>query len=145
MVEASPVPFVASLQVRRHWRVVDASELPSMRRQRAALLFAEHPSPWVRLRESNTWTSTLYEPGDRDSYFLFFTDDRIGPRPLQGLANLVAGVGKAGFGVLSLPFDRGRGLSAGLRGALFSLPELAFFNVRKGTNVWLPPELGPSL
>jgi len=32
-----------------------------------------------------------------------------------------------------LPVDHGNMLMVGLRGALFSLPELAFFNIRKGS------------
>ena len=42
-----------------------------------------------------------------------------------------------------LPLDRGRGLRAGLEGALFSLPELFFANIRKGTSEYVPPELRP--
>jgi len=32
-----------------------------------------------------------------------------------------------------LPLDRGELLTSGLKGAFFSLPELAFFNIRKGS------------
>ena len=103
-------------------------------------MIAADDSAWVRLRESNTWTSTLYRPDERDSYFVFFTDESVLWRPLQGVANLLAGFGKAGLGLARLPFDGGRDMSAGLRGAVFSLPELAFFNIRKGSTVWLPAE-----
>jgi hypothetical protein len=140
-LDPSPIPFVSSLQVRKTWRIVSEEELPSFRLRRAAALFRADPSPWLRLRESNTWTSTLYYPNDRDSYFVFFTDDGASLRPIQGLANLIAGLGKASVGILRFPFDRGRDFSAGARGAFFSLPEIAFFNVRKGTTDWVPPEL----
>jgi hypothetical protein len=36
-------------------------------------------------------------------------------------------------GLFAAPFDGGRELRAGWSGALFSLPELLFCNVRKGT------------
>ena len=143
VVDASPIPFVSSIQVRRNWRVVSTDVLLSLRRELAAELYAADPSLWVRLRESNTWTSTLYDASDRDSYFVFFTDASAPLRPLLGAVNLLAGFGKAGVGLVRLPFDGGRDLSAGLRGALFSLPELAFFNIRKGTNDWVPAALRP--
>lgn len=142
-VDPSPIPFVSSLRVRRNWRVQSTKVLPSWRRQQAAALYAADPTPWVQLRESNTLTSTLYHPSDRDSYFVFFTDGASALRPLQGFVNLMAGFGRAGAGLLELPFDQGRGLSAGLRGALFSFPELAFFNIRKGTNDWIPTDVRP--
>ena len=50
---------------------------------------------------------------------------------------------RAAIGLLQLPFDGGHSLSSGLRGAVFSLPEIAFFNIRKGTNAWIAPELRP--
>jgi hypothetical protein len=34
--------------------------------------------------------------------------------------------------------DRGATLRAGLRGMLFSLPELVFFNIRKGSLLYAP-------
>jgi hypothetical protein len=88
---------------------------------------------WVFLRESNTLTSTLYRRAPDDSAFLFFTDDAIPARPVLGALNLVAGLGVAAAGLAMLPVDHGNMLMAGLKGALFSLPELAFFNIRKGS------------
>jgi hypothetical protein len=49
------------------------------------------------------------------------------------MANLVTGVGATLAGVAALPFDRGKTLWAGLKSIVFSLPELAFFNIRKGS------------
>ena len=87
----------------------------------------------VWLRECNVLTSTIYPRNADDSFFLLFTDDVVAPRPLLGTVNLAAGLGAAVAGVPLLPFDGGRMLVAGLRGAIFSLPELAFVNLRKGS------------
>jgi hypothetical protein len=94
-------------------------------------------------RESNIWTSTLYTPADSSTFFVFFTDASWPLRPLLGAVNLGAALARAGVGVLQLPLDRGRGLRAGLEGALFSLPELFFANIRKGTSEYVQPELRP--
>ena len=138
------IPFVSSQRVRKSWRVVATDELPSLRRARSAELRAQGDPAWVALRESNTLTSTLYTPGGDDSLFVFFTDDGVALRPLLGAFNLTAALVGAGVGVLRLPFDGGRALDAALRGALFSLPELAFWNIRKGTFEWIPHEVRPA-
>jgi hypothetical protein len=130
------IPFMSSRRVRRHWRVDETRELLSSRRLKARQLREAATTPWVAVRESNTLTSTLYTPGDNDSFFVFFTDDSVATRPVLGAFNFGAAIAGAGTGVLWLPFDRGRLLGASLRGAFFSLPELAFFNIRKGTNEW---------
>jgi hypothetical protein len=54
--------------------------------------------------------------------------------------NLGVGGGASALGIVTLPFDRGRRLVAGIRAALFSLPELAFVNLRKGEMAILPHE-----
>jgi len=54
-------------------------------------------------------------------------------RPLLGAANLTVGIGASLVGVARAPLDRGEALSAGLGGVLWSLPELLFVNVRKGS------------
>jgi hypothetical protein len=64
---------------------------------------------------------------------VFFTDDTVALRPLLGAANLVAAAGASVAGLVTMPLDHGARLRAGLRGALFSLPELAFVNIRKGS------------
>jgi hypothetical protein len=88
---------------------------------------------WVFLRESNVVTSTLYRVQPQDSIFLFFTDDLVAPRPLFGAANLLTGLAASAVGLAMWPVDGGETLWAGLRGALFSLPELVFHNIRKGS------------
>lgn len=86
-----------------------------------------------RWREAFTLTSRIYRPRPRDTAFLFFTDDVRWRRPLYGLANLGYGLATGVIGVATAPLDGGRRTASGLMGALFSLPELAGFNVRKGS------------
>jgi hypothetical protein len=102
-------------------------------------LAAAEPRWRVYLRESNTLTSTVYHPVDGDSAFLFFTDDTVALRPLFGTVNLLVGIADSALGLVTWPSDAGARLLAGLRGALFSLPELAFVNIRKGSMAWAPP------
>ena len=47
------------------------------------------------------------------------------------------------LGVPLLPFDRGETFVSGVRGAVFSLPELAFVNLRKGSFDYVPREQRP--
>lgn len=93
----------------------------------------------LEMRESNTLTSRTYHQNDHDSAFLFFSQKPIILRPLAGAVNLATGLGYAGLGLLSAPFDRGTLMRRGLEGALMSIPELFFFNIRKGSNVMPPP------
>lgn len=78
-------------------------------------------------------TSTIYRRSGDDSTFLFFTDDLVLLRPLLGAANLAVGIGASVVGLAQSPLDRGAALSAGLRGVMWSVPELFFVNVRKGS------------
>jgi hypothetical protein len=119
--------------VERSWRVREIGEVPSYRRTRLAQMSVhEHPLR-VHLREASTLTSSVYRRNPRDSFFLFFTRDAWLPRPVYGLANLLAGVGQTAVGLARLPFDRGEALLAGAKGVAFSFPELAFISLRKGT------------
>ena len=96
--------------------------------------FAERGAGWpVYAAEATTWTSSFYERRAGDTLFLLFTEDVFWPRPLYGAVNLAYGLGGAAAGLLAVPFDRGDMLMEGLRGALFSVPELAFGNIRKGS------------
>jgi len=95
----------------------------------------------VYLRESNTLTSSVYRSNPRDSFFVFFTDDLIWPRPIYGAVNLLAGLGQATLGLLQLPFSGPGELVAGAKGAFFSLPELFFVNLRKGSLDYGPSEV----
>jgi hypothetical protein len=53
----------------------------------------------------------------------------------------LVGIGDGALGLFTWPRDDGGRLRAGARGALFSLPELAFVNIRKGSTSWIEPEL----
>ncbi len=86
-----------------------------------------------RWREPFTLTSRVYRTRHADTSFLLFTDDVRWRRPLYGLINLGYGVATGLVGIAALPLDGGRRLERGLLGALFSLPELAGFNLRKGS------------
>jgi hypothetical protein len=126
-------PLFAFDAVKDTWRVREVGEIPSFRRTRLAeMAEREHPMK-VHLREASTLTSTVYRPNPRDSFFRFFTRDAWWPRPVYGAANLLAGLGQTALGLVRLPFDRGESLLAGAKGVAFSVPELAFVNIRKGT------------
>ena len=138
------IPFVSATSVAESWHVVDRYELPSRRRGLLRALYQRDGPIGVYLRESNTLSSTLYHHAHDDSFFLFFTDDAVALRPLYGAINFASGLGAASVGLLLAPFDGGEVLSAGARGALFSLPELAFFNIRKGTFEFAPEDRSSS-
>jgi hypothetical protein len=137
------IPFVAARAVNATWDVVERTTLPSYRRARLADMSGRDGGLRVRLRESNVLTSTIYRRNADDSFFLFFTDDLVALRPLFGAVNLASGVGAAVAGLPLLPFDRGETFLAGVRGAIFSLPELAFLNLRKGSFDYVPREQRP--
>jgi len=137
---ANFIPIVAHRAVRDTYRVTARSRLPSYRRQRLARLVTRQSPLLVYLRESNTLTSTIQPTVHFGEPFLFFTEDAVAPRPLLGLVNLGIGAGASALGIVTLPFDRGRRLVAGARAALFSLPEMAFVNLRKGEIAILPQE-----
>jgi hypothetical protein len=127
------VPFVSFDAVLQSYRVARVDEIPSLRRTQMAAMYARENSAKVYLRESNTLTSSVYRDNPRDPFFLFFTDDAIWPRPIYGAINFIAGIGQAAFGLLRLPFEGPREVVAGAQGAFFSLPELFFVNLRKGS------------
>jgi hypothetical protein len=127
------VPRISALVVEDTYAVAERLRLTSYRQRRLAEMRRDENAAWVFLRESNVVTSTLYRAQSRDSIFLFFTDDLVAPRPLFGAVNLVTGLAASAIGLAMLPVDGGETLWAGLRGAVFSLPELMFQNIRKGS------------
>jgi hypothetical protein len=127
------VPRLSFRAVLKAYRTAEVGKVSSYRRSRLEEMYAAGNDLRVYLRESNTLSSTIYRRNDRDSFFLFFTDDALPLRPLYGALNVVAGAGQMAFGLLRAPVDRGRTLWSGLKGVAFSLPELAFVNLRKGT------------
>ena len=135
------IPFVAARSVGESYRVDRVVEVPSHRRRRVEEMTARE-GPAAPLRESNVWTSTVYRRNSLDSAFLFFTDDVLVARPLLGAANLLYGLGATVAGLPLAPFDHGRLVAAGLRGAFWSVPELAFVNVRKGSFFFVPRDPG---
>lgn len=128
----SYVPF-RSFDVVQELFPVDSKEiLPSYRIRKAEQLYEEEGAMSL-LKESNTLTSTIYTPWDEDTAFLFFTDDVVLFRPLFGVSNLVYAVLGAAGGFFALPFDDGTLLQRSFKGMVFSLPELIFVNIRKGS------------
>jgi hypothetical protein len=134
------IPFISALEVNDRYRVLRRETIRSYRQLRVHEMKNREDSVWVALRESNTFTSTSYQRGSNDSFFVFFTDDAPLMRPLFGVVNLVAGLGESILGVLAAPVDRGAILIRGLRGTFVSLPELVFANIRKGSNDWIPEQ-----
>jgi hypothetical protein len=139
------IPLVSAMAVETAYRVTAREEVPSYRTARLAELAHHEDALRVYLRESNVLTSTIYRRSSSDSVFVFFTDDALAPRPILGAVNLIAGVAASAVGVAVAPVDGGHLLGVGLRGALFSLPELAFVNLRKGSFDYVPdPGAGSS-
>ena len=132
------IPATSSESVKAAYTVTENVEIPSYRLASLAEMYRRDNRLQVYLRESNTLTSTLYVSHPEDSAFLFFTDDALPVRPLLGAANLVTGLGVSAAGLFTAAVDRGATLRAGLRGILFSLPELVFFNIRKGSLLYAP-------
>jgi len=128
------IPFRLTSAIAAAYASSETEVLPSFRLRQLNRLY-EQSGPLVWLRESNTWTSTLYSPeaAREDGVFLFFTDDLVTPRPLLGSINLLYAATHAACGCLLAPVDEGRLLTRSLRGMLYSLPEIAFFNIRKGS------------
>jgi hypothetical protein len=134
------VPAALGAQVERTLAVSEKQRRPSYRQRRLAEMAEVEPHRVVHLRESNTWTSTVYAGADGDGAFLFFTDGAPLLRPVLGALNLGYAVGHAAAGLLTAPWDRGRRVVEALHGVAFSLPELFFFNIRKGTYEFVPRE-----
>jgi hypothetical protein len=131
------IPFVSSRMVESSFAVTASRDLPSYRTARLHEMQAREVPLQVFLRECNTITSSVYRPGPGDSAFLFFTDDALLLRPLFGAFNLVAALGESLLGVAALPLQGPERLVTGSRGMLFSLPELLFVNLRKGTMAYV--------
>jgi hypothetical protein len=134
------IPFVSAHAVNERYRVSEWEEIPSYREARLREMKDRENPLWLTLRESNTFSARSYRPHPEDSFFIFFTDRTLLLRPVLGAFNLVAGLGESIFGLFAAPVDRGRSLVRGLRGTFVSLPELAFWNIRKGSYGWIPPE-----
>lgn len=134
------IPFVAFDRVATHYRLASSYRLPSYREQQLQQRLSN--SDWLTaLAESNTLTSSIYRWHGEDAAFLFFTDDSLWARPLQGAANLAVAIGQAAYGILAFPWDTGKNLQKSVKGMFMSLPELFFFNIRKGSFPQLIPAM----
>jgi hypothetical protein len=127
------IPFRFFELVRHRYPVSRISTIPSFRHRSLRALESSSDPIWEEIKESNTITGTLYKPRDADGVFFFFTDEYVWIRPLLGAVNLGTAMGGMGIGLMGWPFDEGALFMAGARGILFSLPELAFWNIRKGS------------
>ncbi len=131
----SCIPWRMFAELRRRLPAAEIVVHPSLRQRRLKALYRRQERLPVYLRECNILTSTIYRRGGRERNFLFFTDDAGLLRPLFGTANLFWSLADAAWGLASSPCDRGRRLAEGISGAVFSLPELLFINLRKGSFV----------
>jgi len=127
------IPAVSAAEVDACYSVTAKREQPSYRSAQLAEMKKHESSLLVFLRESNTVTSTIYHRPPNDSPFLFFTDDTVLLRPVFGVFNLLVGVGESLVGLATMPVEGTNRLYLGAKGILFSLPELVFINLRKGT------------
>jgi len=131
------IPFVFFEHARERMRVSRVVGIPSHREEELERMLRESPGVATRARESTAYTSSIYQPLLRDSAFLLFTDDVFWRRPAYGAVNLLFGLGYSTYGLAAAPFDGGARVKAGLEGMLWSLPELGFMNVRKGSFDWV--------
>ena len=141
LVAGRGLDFIPRVQFEQAITELNISALryqPSRRDQTIAAMRDEQPAWQVDLRESNTLTSQAYSGSVNDDAFLFFSDGSPWLRPALGIANVTWAALNSGLGLFSAPFDGGERLSDGLRGMLYSAPELVFINLRKGQYDVLP-------
>ena len=127
------IPSQFYSQIAARYPIQEEEFFPSRRLRKMDKFYRQDDNLRVWLRESNTLSSTVYMPRAEDTPFLFFTDDTLLLRPVQGIANLLWGAANSVGGVFTLPVDGGERLHQGMRGMFYSLPELMFSNIRKGT------------
>jgi hypothetical protein len=127
------VPFVFFERVASQLPPERVTRTPSFRRRTLVELREQDGRLPVALRESNVWTARLYRRRDSDGSFLLFSDGGAALRPLAGILNLGYATLDGALGVLTAPFDRGDRLVRASKGLFFSLPELVFVNIRKGS------------
>ncbi|WP_374087859.1 hypothetical protein [Methylomicrobium lacus] len=131
------IPFVSYQAVQNRYRVLESRDLDSYRSIELAKLKTRQNELLTALRESNIVSSSLYQYNPDDALFVFFTDDNLLLRPLFGAVNTAAGIGQSVYGLFSWPLDSGKNLRSGATGILMSLPEIFFFNMRKGSYKYL--------
>ncbi|HEY5973754.1 MAG TPA: hypothetical protein VIU41_03340 [Geobacteraceae bacterium] len=131
------IPFVSAGEVASTYAVIDSRERQSYRKLRLMKMNRREAPLTVALRESNTITSTIYRPGPDDSKFLFFTEDTLLLRPLFGVVNLLVGFGESLVGIATMPVEGPDRFISGTKGVFFSIPELVFVNLRKGSMAYV--------
>ena len=126
------VPFRLYEHIHNDQPSLERQTIPSLHHRLTASL--EEKDPLIRLEELSTLTSTSYTPRSEDGAFLLFTDQSpFFLRPVLGSGNLGYSLLTGAIGLLKLPVDNGSAVLEGLYGALFSLPELVGWNIRKGS------------
>ncbi len=127
------IPFVFYEKAITAYALQGNHFLKARRLRQLESLYAEENTLLVWLRESNTLSSTLYRARSKDTPFLFFTDDSVFLRPVLGVLNVGYAALYGIVGITRFPFDQGKSFTQGLRGIFYSLPELSFANIRKGS------------
>ncbi|GBF38183.1 hypothetical protein [Leptospira johnsonii] len=134
------IPFIAYDSITEKWKIKEETLELSHRKSALEKLYGSSPKWKTYLKESNVFSSSIYRPNPDDQMFVFFTDDTVLLRPVYGIVNLGWGIGNFALGIFTSPFDKGKRAKDGLQSAFFSLPELVFFNIRKGTFPNAKPE-----
>lgn len=136
------IPFVAFDWIGSHYRLRNSYVLKPYRDRWIERRYRFAPSFLIDLQESNVLSSSVYQWHTGDAAFAFFTQDAFWPRPLQGSVNLAVALGQTAYGLLAWPWTDGTALQRGLTGIAVSVPELLFFNIRKGSFPHLLPVIG---
>ena len=131
------IPLMASRNIKKKYLKQQTSIVLSYRKKHLKELYKQKSKISTYLKESNTLSSSVYKLNRQDGFFLFFTDDQIWTRPIFGIFNFSAGLLYSVYGLVKVPFDRGTSLKKGIQTSFYSLPELFFFNIRKGTFPYL--------
>ena len=132
-INKDPTAFIPYLSFANIAEQHSQQILASFREQQLEKMYAEENNLRVYLREFNTLSAQDYKFNELDAPFLLFTNEQVWSRPLFGTLNLITATSIGIYGSFTWPFDSGENLKKGAMGILMSLPELAFFNIRKGT------------
>lgn len=134
--EATPIPFIYFTRWVKNMDVEEVEFYPGFRIRRLEKMYMVK-GRLAYFREFNTLTSSIYHPHPADTSFLLFTDDVFLLRPIYGGINAAFGAANMLFGAAWLPFDRGCTFLKGFWGLVYSVPELFFANIRKGSFVYV--------
>jgi hypothetical protein len=132
-INTDPTAFIPYLSFANIAEQHSQQILASFREQQLEKMYAQENNLRVYLREFNTLSAQDYKFNELDAPFLLFTNEQVWSRPLFGTLNLITAASMGIYGSFIWPFDAGENLKKSAMGILMSLPELAFFNIRKGT------------